>query len=525
MKNTNFNIEYEKNWLPLAHVLGVIGNGIFIFICWYEYDILYRLWGSWALAIVVPPFLELLQWFFAKIAVKQRIFEEQQKQLKMVNDHMTDFSMAIRDQRLRDGEREDFIDKNNLLLLRGGMIPPSAINEWLIYSFVLATLVASTVIITFNRNESNQKVIDMEVEKAKTVLDSINNSEIELKTESHLADINLIAVTGSVDVEKSNALTSQVQEIDNEITDAKSKKEVNRVAKLKKDRKNLTEKFNSLPLSKEYEKQKADKTKNFAAWKLKQEDINKGLKMEKEKVIREKYSTKGTRINWLAIITNILYVIFQYVIVKVRTITGSWSWDLIEFIGKGITPKPLKEETVMEEKNEENTSMVETVIMPEKKTAPSVETTMATTIETTIEKVETTRPTTTLRVVKDTDTEKPKQAPSVKTATNTADYENSRHKVYYETMKLSHLQLFFEENNITSIAGYASAEQIWSALKNGRKAIIAGKTESKSVQTMNNLLEKLADNYGIVVNPHEKTIETITPQLVKRIIESKSKIS
>lgn len=523
MENMKFKSDYAKAWLPLAHVLGGIGNGIFVFICFYEYDILFRLWGSAVWAIITPVFLETLQWFFSKTAVKQRIFEEQTAQAEKMEAHMNNFCLTERNQQLRDAEKESFIEKQNLLLLRGDKIPPSAINGWLIYSFVVVTLVISTLVITLNRNESNQKIVNTEVDIELHKLDSLHTEQIEIHRENNTAAINVIVASGSVDSEKSSSLNGKIQEIESKMATAKANKEVIGFAALRKSKNALTQQLHSLPLSQEYEKQKAEKLKEFTSWKLLQDTTHRLLKEQKEKTIREKHKSKGTRINWFAVLTNLLYVVFQYVIVKIRTITGMWSFDLIELIGELLIPRPkLHDEKEAVTATTEETEIPNATIDEKKKQEP----TPSVVIEEKIQD-EPKEPTPSVKVVKMEITQpEPKkrvESPSkiLQTPTSTT---YSKHNVHYEELKLSHLQQFFEDNEIKNIIGYTSAEQIWSALKNGRKAILAGKTDSKSVKTMNDLLEFLADKYEIVANPNEKTIETMTPRLCRRIIELNQKI-
>lgn len=469
MTNSEFQKSYAKAWLPLAHVLGVVGNGVFIFICVYEFGILLRLWGSIFWAVVVPISLEFLQYFFAKIAAKQRIFEEQQAEQNLLNEHTTSFNLIERNQFLRDDEVTDFINRKNLTLLRGEIIPASSFSSILIHSFVFVTLIASTSIITLNRGESNQKVVDAEVITAKTVIDSIKNDVIKLKKDALSAALSLIDVDGSVSTDESAKTQSQLDAIDVQIEDAKQKKEVNRLYSLKIRKQNLTDKMGKLPLASAFDKQKATEFKKFTDWKSEIEKKCLSEKKEKETEIRTQHATKGTRISWLAIITNIIYVVLQYVILKIRTITGAWSFDLIELIATIF----MRKKRLENEEKESNT------------------------IDENIEK----QP---IFILKKVDLGK-----------------SVNPKFHYETFRQSNLKIFWEENNIKNINGHKTPEGVWSAIKNGRIALIEGKINSKSVETMNELLRILAERFEIMPNPEETKIEKMTPNLVIRIIEKK----
>ncbi len=518
MGKVDFLKKYTTTWFPIAHVLGAVGNGIFVFVCLYEYDILLRLWGSVTTAILLPISIELMLWFFAKIGAKQLVYDEQQTQLKKLRGHIAKFKLTNSLDRAVEGEEERYINTENLILLRGAIIPSSGIPRELIYGFVVAVLVASMWIITQNRNDSNQKLVDTEIATANAVIENAAKEEIELKRDNHDADVQVIVVAGSTDNQKTNLLTDQINALKSEIAALPNNLPMKR-ATLIANRKALEKQLNKLPLSGEYEGQKAAAVKAFTAWKLERDGQTKEEKAKSTASINAKHHAQGTRINWLAIITNVLYCVFQYIIVKTRTITGSWSFDAIDWLFQilgGLFP-PMVTETAPK-----STNVVEVLNGDDVDAAPQIATQNPkpeTRSETPVRQLKTLDEMRDIAKKRKTSTKR--EATPTLTTTETAKISefSDDSPVSYERMKLAKLVQFMADNGLETIGGH-TAEKLFDIIKAGRKCLIRGETNSRTVDRMNDVLHLLR-GYEIVNDPQETAPSSPTPNLVKLVIYQK----
>lgn len=335
MGKSQFQNLYRENWVATAHGFGLLGNLVFCGICYWEYGILMVLgWGK-LMSVSFPFTIELILWFFAGVGMKQIICEQQKRQQGELDKAIAAWKSVRRKGEYTDQEEESarlqIIEDKQLVLLYGTKIPDSGIHVGVTIFVVVVFLIASIFIITSNRNASNKRIEDAEIFVACHQIDSTAKLDVQTFAKDVNAQVGSISARGSADTRKIEDLKTQIKNIQNDIAST-AYLAVNRKSELYGEKKKAEKKLTELMDGDNYAVQKADKEQEITAYEKKVENQVKADKQAATLALKEKHSKKNAGINVLAIITNILYLLFKYWIVKVRAITGEWTFDLFEWL-------------------------------------------------------------------------------------------------------------------------------------------------------------------------------------------------
>jgi hypothetical protein len=517
-QDKDYQARFAKDWFGLAHGAGALGSVVFIGICYYEFGILMRLWGSPLKAVLVPVLLELAQWFLSKMAARQRVYDEQQAQLHLLESHLAEYRKTEKNEAVIQEEAKGFIAQCNLNILRGAtVITSSGIDSRLIYVLAFVPMAISTWIIMGNRQDSNEKGIQLQIAAEVRKLDSIAKLDIETHIENRDAKIQTIIASGTVDNENAIRLNTRIEELNKEIAEAREKKEVNKKAKLDKERKALRSELNKMPVSAEITEAKAGVNEEYTGWKLKYDEDLKAKKQGIADDIRNRHVSKGQQINWMAILTNLTYFAFNYVIVKMRTLTGLWSFDLIELIVtlvgsllKSLMPKTepiLKTNTDTEGVSKEKVKVE--VMGPINEVSQNEQT------QNVDEALPQAAKQPTVVIPQKPTIAKLSKANPVSDVVKVGNLQ-----YHYVKFTEGDMQRFMDEKGISDIDGCQDANQVWCRIKNGRKAMIEGKTGSKSIEAMTTILAVLKSKYEIEIDPDTIDQNKPTPKMRRRIIKN-----
>jgi predicted secreted protein len=372
----------------------------------------------------------------------------------------------------------------------------------------------STCIVIFNRSASNQKAVDVEVQVEKAKIDSISIGEVFLSRNVLNEEVELLILDKGSSDSKSSEIIAKIKKKQEEL-DNLPKLSVNRIWAVKQEKAKLEKQLDAVPESEAIEKDKRKKLLDFAKYQKTIAHRDSIAKADIETKIRQKHTTKDDGVNFTAIVSNFLYCLFSYVIIKAQKMTGDKSFDAIGgmfyWMGKGyeyITTKKVITSSTTPFSTEQSTTQPTSVPIVEETQQPIVAETIVKE-----EKRQEFEPMKTVvvnrpnpKTVAELRNVMPVKAAKTETTINVGQTTIIRSK-----LKLSGLKKLMIERGIDNIGGF-SADKIWEIIANGRQAIIDGKPTSDSVTNMNKILAILR-NYDIIVNPDDK-MPTKTPELV-----------
>lgn len=488
--------KYKETWFFMANVFGAAKNVCFFAVCYYEYGIVLRLFDSAVIAYILPFVLESTQYFFSKFGALQFVFDLQQAKARAVEKYLTSAKMGFGFEETEEKAkvREKYIDYKGYEILKKEIIPSSGLPSWLVYSLSAMVCLFIICFVTFNRVASNQKQLDSEILASNRNIEESFRYEQDQQQQMSDAKIAVIISEGSVSSEGIDRLKEQIAEKNSELSKL-DKSAVLAAERLRGERAKLNEQLQKKPLGSQAQLQKNREIENLKFW-----AINRKREIEQDKhyassSIHQKYALNDSRISYVAIGSCIFYVIFAMIGTLMSTLAQKKGFDLIETFFDLInfafskmmlwaTTKPEEVKVNVEEKgNSPVTEQKEDVEIPVEKPTEKAE------------KVE-------VKIVELPKRVEPKplsQKPKPKSI------------IPIKAFKKAQLKAYIESGN--KILDGKTVDAVWSCIANGRRCLIEGRTGSDQIVKMNVLLEHLETVHGIIVNPDQTEVKTMTPDL------------